>query len=259
MPPRYQTLNRGDALATNRVHVTDPQKWGSQVGTDFWMQASVNGQALASGTANALADGGWTVVTTTPTGATAVANFNSKAVPGTAPGNYAMAAAASRLQSPNVFGDYNHAHAAAIIAGQKALPRLLIADIYATFSVASADEPATQIGFIKAAGSSLLAADAAATFTSKGTGLTFNMTSNAVATTGVKVVDNLPHWFRLVMNLQTQFTYGYIDGVLQGAPAILAAVYPVSFGLGASTTNRIQLTQAHIFYDWSLAKDPQGF
>ena len=252
------SLSRGDQLLLNRVHVNDPVKWGTNIGTDFWFIAGANGNQTASGN-NLLTDGGWTATSVTSTAGSA-ADFGSSSDPGT-PGHMLTNAASDLIQSPAIFGSYDHMHAAAAIAGMKSLPRYLCMDAYAQFSVFSADEVTSNLGFVEDGGSIVVAADIMASFYSKGTGTTFNIQSNAAVVTGLVSADSSWNWFRILMDRQTGYSLCYVDGVYNGTIAVTADEFPVAFGagVGAGGTNRIQLNQVHIFYDWSKPFDPAVF
>lgn len=249
-------LSRGDALALRRVHVNDPLKWASNIGTDYWYIAGVNGGLTASGN-NLITDGGWTA-TALALAAGSAANFGSKAAPGT-PAQVTTDAGADLLQSPSIFGDYAHMHAAAVIAGMQSLPRFLCMDAFARWSVLSADEVTTNLGFVEDAGSIVVAADAAATFYSKGTDTTWNMQANAAVVTGVVANTTSPTWFRILMDRATGYALYYVDGVYNGTTVITTDEFPVAFGAGIGTTNRVQLNQVHIFYEWNKPRDPAVF
>lgn len=248
-------LSRGDYENLRRVHITDPLKWGVEVGTDYWLFAGANGQGTASGQ-NLLTDGGWTLTSIAAHAAGSAADFMTKSDVGT-PSQFTTDAAADLIKSPAVFGDYAHAHAAAVIMGRTSLPTLLILDAYARMSVHSADEATSNLGFVEDGGSIVTAADAMATFYSNSA--TFGIQANASVGVGVTALDTASHWFRIVMNKVTGYSYFSIDGVDQGSLAITADEFPVAFGAGNGTTNRWQLNQAHIFYAWNLPKDPQFF
>ena len=251
-------LSRGDQLALNREHVTDPVKWGTNLGTDFWFQAGANGNQTASGN-NLLTDGGWTATAVDSTAGSA-ADFGSRSDPGT-PGRMATGAASDLLLSPAIFGDYVHMHAAAVIAGMQSVPRYLVADAYAAFSVFSADEVTTNLGFVEDGGSIITAADVQATFYSKGTGATFNMQSNAAVVTGLVSADASYNWFRIILDRTAGYSLFYVNGTYNGTTPITADEFPLSFGagVGAGGTNRIQLSQIHIFYAWDKPRDPAVF
>lgn len=228
-----------------RVNVNDPGMWGVQAGTDFWFQSS--GLIYTAGR-TLITDGGWTVTSVTLVAGSG-ADFISKDDPGV-PNHSLTNAAADLVTSPALFGDYTHGRQAAECYGAKTLPRFLICDFYAAFSVASADEVTTNIGLIEDGGSPVVAADTLVTFYSNSA--TFGMQANAAVVAGTTTVDNAWHNFRLVCDKQTGYAKGYIDGVYQNQIAITADEWPAKFGFGTDTTNRLLVNRAHIWYAWNL-------
>lgn len=246
-------LSRGDLESLRRRHVTNPLYWANEPATDYWIIAAANGMLTASGQ-NLITDGGWTATSLAVADGSA-ADFLSKSDVGT-PGEITTNAAADLLESPAIFGDYAHAHAAAVIMGQRSLPRYLVMDAYARFSVASADELTTNLGFVEDGGSIVVSADIMAAIYSDSAN--WCIQANAVESKSTTLtVDNDYHWFRILMDKATSLSYGYLDGTLINSIAITADEFPVSWGFGNGTTNRIQLNQAHIFYDWRVPPDPQ--
>lgn len=254
---RPLNLGRGDVLALRRVHVTDPLKWSVQVGTDYWMYAAVNGQGTASGQ-NLLTDGGWTTTSIAAYAAGSAADFMSRSDPGT-PGQYTQDAQNDLIESPSIFGSYDHAHAAAVIVGMRSLPRYLVCDAYARFSVVANDEPTTAIGFVEDGGSIVTAADNMACISSNGTSWVIQ-SNGSENLSGAVAVSTSPTWFRILLDQKTSTSYAYANGTLIGSIAITADEFPVSFGAGSGGANNlVQLNQAHIFYAWQVPFDPQGF
>lgn len=249
-------LSRGDALALRRVHVTQGYEWAQKAGTDFWLLAAANGILTAS-TQGLISDGGWTATSLSVADGSG-ADFGSKADPGT-PGEITTNAGADLLKSPAIFGDYAHMHQAAVIAGMNSIPRYLVMDAYARLSTASADESTSNLGFVEAGGSIVTAADIQASFYSKGTGTTFNMNSNATVVTGLVAVDTSYHWFRILMDRFTGNSLYYVDGTYNGLTPITTDVFPVAWGFGNGTTDRWQLNQVHVFYDWTVPFNPAVF
>lgn len=247
-------LSRGDLADLRRVHVTSPHEWGVKAGTDFWILAAGAGLLTASGQ-NLITDGGWTATSLAVADGSA-ADFMSASDKGT-PGEITTNAAADLLESPSIFGDYSHAKQASMIMGEKSLPRYLVMDAHCRFSVASADELTTNIGFFEDGGSIVVSAETMAAIYSNS--VNFCIQANAVEGEGSTAVDNAYHWFRIVMDKQAGYSYGYIDGTLISSVAITADEFPVGWGFGNGTTNRIQLNQAHIFYAWRLPPDPSRF
>lgn len=254
---RPQNLGRGDALELRRVHVTDPLKWAVQAGTDFWILASANGQGTASGQ-NLLTDGGWTATSIAAYADGAAADFMSRSDPGTI-AQYTQNAQNDLLKSPAIFGSYAHAHAAAVIAGMRSLPRYLVCDAYAQFSVVANDEPTTCIGFVEDGGSIVTANDSLGCISSNGTSWVVQA-NGSENLSGAVAISTSPTWFRILMDVKQNLVYAYANGTLIGSIAITADEFPVAFGAGSGGANNlIQLNQAHIFYAWSYPFDPQGF
>ena len=247
-------LSRGDQLALRRVHIVDAGMWGVQYGTDYWLAAS-GLQSTAGRTL--ITDGGWTATSSAPTNGSG-ADLMSKDDVGT-PNHWLMDTGADLLYSPPIFGDYSHAHAAAVIAGQNSLPRYLIADVYAAFTTVSADEDTTAIGFVEDGGSIVVAAEHVAAVTSNGTAGVWNISSNGAVAAGTSVVSTAWSWFRIVMDKAAAVSRLYVNGVFQNSIAVLADEAPYKFGAGKGTTNTILLNQAHIFYAWTLPFDPAVF
>jgi hypothetical protein len=251
MAGRDLHINRDDYEALLRKHVLNPFNWGIEAGTDFWLSATANGMLSAS-TTFLISDAGWTA-TSQALADGAAADFMTASDVGT-PGGFTSNAQNDLLSSPAIFGDYAHAHQAMILLGKKTLPRYLIGDFYARFSVASSNETTTQLGFVEDGGSPAVAADAMAMFVSNGT--TFTIRSGAATGTGVVAIDTAAHRFRIVCDRVADTAYGYVDGVASGSIAIQADEWPVKFGSGSGGANNlIQLTQAHIFYAYKVPQE----
>lgn len=250
-------LSRGDLAELRRVHVTEPNKWSTQVGTDFWIIAGANNQGTA-GAVNLLTDGGWTATSIAAYAAGSAADFMSKDDVGT-PAEYTQDAQNDLLESPAVFGDYAHAHAAAVIMGERSLPRFLIADVYARFSVVANDEPTTCLGFVEDGGAITTANDSLACISSNGTSWVIQ-SNGSENLSGAVAVSTSPTWFRILLDKINSTAYAYANGTLIGSIAITADEFPVSFGAGSGGANNlVQLNQAHIFYAWKVPFDPQAF
>lgn len=228
----------GSALAGNRVHAYEPNMWGTRPATDFWATFATNG-ILTAGNAHELADYGWTttsLIFTTPSGA----DFITSADQGTA-NAITTNAAADLLQSPVIFGDYNHALQAQQFLGY--LPTTLTLEAWAQFTTASANETITGFGFVEDGGSPAVANDALAMIFSDGTN--FGLRSGAASDAGA-AVDNSNHLWKIVVTSAN--VEWFIDGTSQGTIALEADEWPVSFGLTSTTTNRPALSWVHIYY-----------
>jgi hypothetical protein len=251
MAGRDLHINRDDYESLLRQHVRNPYNWGHEVGTDYWMHASANG-GLSASTTFLISDAGWTA-TSLALADGAAADFMTASDVGT-PGGFTQNAQNDLLKSPAIFGDYAHAHAAMTLLQRKTLPRYLIGDFYARFSVVSGNETTTALGFVEDGGSIVTANDAMAVVFSNSA--TFAIRSGAATGTGVVAVDTSPHRFRIVFDRVGALAYLYVDGVASGSVAIQADEWPVAFGAGSGgATNFIQLTQAHIFYAYRIPQE----
>ena len=228
----------------SRHHIYDPLVWERAPGTDFWLFAA-NRVAAAATFPDDLADYGW-VTTSVLFTAGVGADFISSADVGT-PRTLGTNAASDILQSPVIFGDYPHARMAQTFLGY--LPTKLIAEFYAYFDVASANETATAIGFVEDEGSPITAAGADALAMVYSDGTNFKLESGAGASAAGAAVDNAAHLWKIVVDA-TNCTCT-MDGGNSISVATETDQFPVSFGLGtvAAGTNRIQLSWLHIYYE----------
>lgn len=232
-----------------RVHIVDPAMWGVQAGTDFWLYNS--GTQLTAGR-TLITDGGWTATSLSLTAGTG-ADFNSFDDQGT-PGHWTTNAGADLLQSPALFGDYAHAYQAAQIYGAKTLPRYLVMDAIAAFDTFSANELTTNLGFVAAGGSIVTSANTNGTIHVGAANYCMNVAAASVV--GTTVADAGYHVFRVVLEKSRAAAgtvgnaYFYVDNVYQNTQVFTQDAFPVSFGMGDGTTNRIQLVSAHIWYSW---------
>lgn len=234
-----------------RKHVRNPYNWGHEVGTDFWLHANANG-SLGASTTFLISDAGWTA-TSLAVASGSGADFMVSSDVGT-PGQYTQNAQNDLLKSPAIFGDYAHARQAMLLLGKKTLPRYLIMDAYATFSVVANAETTTALGFVEDGGSIVTADDAMAVVVSDGT--SFDIRSGAATGTGVVAVDTSPHRFRIVCDKSNALAYLYVDGVASGSVAIQSDEWPVAFGAGSGGANNlVQLHQAHIFYAYKVPQE----
>ena len=234
--------------AQRRKHVLSPLDWADSVGTDYWF---VPGPSMTGATTFLLSSRGWTTTSMVLT-AGAGADFISAADKGT-PRTALTNATGDILRSEAIFGDYNHARIAQIIMGEAILPRFLICDMFAAFTVATANETNSSMGLFEDDATISTADDALAAIYSDGTN--FGLRSGADSDAGA-VVDNAYHWWRIQIDRSisavTDGVAWYMDGALQGTIDREADEWPVYWGLHTLTTNRISLASAHIYYAWDL-------
>src|SRR3990167_6459383 len=172
-----------------RKHVRSPLDWGDMVGTDYWF---VPGSSMTGATTFLFSSRGWTTTSMALTGGSG-AVFISAADKGT-PRTALTNASGDILQRPALFGHYTHARIAQIIMGEAILPRFLICDMFAAFTVATANETNSSMGFFEDDGTISTADDALAAIYSDGTN--FGLRSGADSDAGA-LVDNDYHWWRI--------------------------------------------------------------
>lgn len=231
-------LTRG---APQRLHVTDPRKWATSPGTDFWFVPGPEvTTAEVSGTL--LSDFGWTTTSLVETAGSG-GDFLASADVGTPP-HLLTNAASDLLQSPSIFGDYIHGQQAAEFLGYS--PTQLIVDFYAAMTVHSANETATGWGLVEAGGTAGTDADAMAWIFTDGS----NFTLRSAADSDAGAADDAAwHRFRIVVSQgTTDAVEWFIDGTSQGTMDLQEDLWPCSFGMFASTTNRPGLAWVHIYY-----------
>lgn len=224
--------------AFNRIHVP-PRLWGTAPGTDFWLIPS--GEITTAGaTGDLLSDNGWVTTSLVETAGSA-ADFLSSADTGV-PTHLLTNASGDLLQSPSVFGTYDHGQVAAAILGYS--PTTLNVEFWGAMTVHTADEANSGFGWVEAGGSPANTADAMAMINTDGTN--FRISSGAASDLGA-ADDALWHQFKIVSTFGGTHEW-FIDGTSQGTLAIQADLYPVSFGFHALTTNRPALGSVHIWY-----------
>ena len=255
MAGRSMTLNRADFAHLARVHVNKGADWGSNMGTDYWLTFNSGQDILAAAstaTTEELAEAGWTATSLVNTAGSG-ADFISSSDGGT-PGHALTDASGDLLNSPAIFGNYAHAHAAMRMMGRSVLPHLLIADFWGAMTVHSADEPRSGWGFIEDGGSAATEADQLAFISSDGTN--FQIGANAGTPINLTTDDANWHRFTIVLDRRTSLVSCAIDGTFYLTPSssttlsITADEFPAKFGFHALTTNRPALGLTHIYYEW---------
>ena len=229
MVQQFTGLGQGFRVG-NRIHTSN---WHDPA-TDFWMTAAGTAGFLSASTAvGALAAVGWTATAMTFTN-TATGDFLSSA--DHTPAIYISDATADVLLSPRIFGSYSHALMVSKFLGY--FPTKLCAEWYGAFTVASANEAATFIGFDSGA---LVAA-----VYSNATNFLLSNAAQSATDAGI-AVDNAYHLWKIVKDATND--EWFVDGASQGTVAVSTDLYPVAFGLRTSTTNRIALNFAHVWYE----------
>lgn len=274
--PSGNTSQKNFYLPTTRVHITKGAEWGHSAGTDYWLNMNPGFDifaAAATGTGDELAENGWTstsLVNTAGAGAdfrgstfTPVASaggkFGNRGINGTfvdmtAPNHVLTNATGDLLASPAIFGDAAHMWQAARLAGMSKLPDLLIAEWFGAFTVASADETQSAVGFFEDGATVSVEADQYAVVRSNG--VNFLLQGNAsTMVTGPVIATTWGLW-KIVLQFNGTTgpnVYAYFNGSIFSTTAGVGAQdeFPLKFGLHSLTTNRSAMGLLHIFYDWT--------
>ncbi len=270
---------KSDYLPIARKHVLRGSEWGYMAGSDYWLNLNSVidlGQADSDtdpGNQNGLAAHGWTatsLVNTAGSGSDFMGgDFTAAAATGPAaglasapagtfadagtPNHFLTNASGDLLGSPAIFGDAVHARQAALLCGKRDMPRFLIAEFWAAFTVASADEVTSAIGFFEDGATISTEADQYAVIYSNGTN--FKLNGNAANMATGPVIATTWHLWKIVLQRNAAAVpsvYAYRDGTIFSTTAGAGAAdeFPLKFGFHALTTNRIGLGAVHIFYDW---------
>lgn len=224
--------------AGNRIHV-GPHEWLTcQYATDYWLAPTGAGDLVAaSGATNisGLDSYGWTT-TSLAVVAAVTGDFLSSAddVAGLIRGD----AASDLIASPGIFGNGTHQLLVSKTLGF--LPDKLIAEWTGAFTVASANEATTYMGFHNGAAITMAIISDSSTF----------LLSNGVSTDAGAAVDNAVHTWKIEISKAAGTATWYIDGTSQGTLAITQDVWPAAFICAAGTTNRWTLAgYLHIYYE----------
>ena len=230
-----------------RAHVSTPEWWNRAAGTDYWAFFGLESTIAAAGSSALLSDAGWTTTSLAETAGTG-ADFLATGDRAN-PAHILTNAGSDLLQSPPVFGDYGHAQMAASILGYQ--PTRLVCEFYGAMTVHSADESTlTGWGLVEAGGAAGTANDRMAWVSTDGT----NFLCSSAADSDLGATDDANwHVFRVELSnavaAGTDMSTWYIDGTSQGTLDLQTDLFPVSFGMFASTTNRPALAWIHIWYE----------
>ena|SRR3990167_505554 len=234
-------------VAHNLRHHVPAHLWQSEAGTDFWLIVRNADPITASGATNlsGLDSFGWTTTTLSLTAGTG-GDFLSSATVGT-PTGISLGADTDLLQSPFIFGDYSNGLLAGKILGH--YPTRLSVEVFAAFPTATANETRTGFGLVEAGGTAGTDNDAMAWIHDNGTNFVLRSAADSDAG-AADLNDGLYRLFKIVVSVgTTDKIEWFIDGTSQGTMDNQAALWPCSFGAYASTTNRIALAWAHIWYE----------
>ena len=258
-------------LPLARQHVLQGRDWAYKAATDYWLDwnSAVDILAAASATDptafSYLPEHGWTatsMVNTAGAGSDFFGGVFTSGVDDPTHGSFADAASPNHaltnatgdlLLSPAIFGDGFHRWQAARMLGRPTLPRFLIAEFAAAFTVASANEVTSAIGFFEDGATASVEADQYAVIYSDATN--FRLAGNAAAmATGPAIATTWGTW-KIVLEFNGNTgpnCYAYRNGVIFSRTAGVGAQdeTPLKFGLHSLTTNRIGLGPLHVYYDY---------
>jgi hypothetical protein len=224
--------------AGGRIHVTRPSLWTRNPGTDFWYAERAAGVAADE----LITDYGWTTTALSYTVGSA-ADLLTSADVGT-PTSTDFGAAADLLLSPSIFGDYVHSQMAADILGYS--PTTLNLEAYAAFTTSSAAETISGFGF--STGSGLTATNHVAHIYSDATNFAIRGTDGSGALTDVGALLAATYKkFKIVATAGGTVEW-FIDGTSQGTITLKTDLFPTAFSASVTTTNRLSLSWAHIWY-----------
>jgi hypothetical protein len=258
-------------LPLARQHVRRGRDWGAMAGTDYWLNHQPTDDIYGAESATDPSEAfvlpvfGW-IATSMANTAGAGADFGGGVfTPGVddpthgsfadpaSPNHVLTNASGDLLGSPAIFGDAYHMWQAAKMLGKRTLPRFLIAEFAAAFTVASADEVTSAIGFFEDDATISTEADQYAVIYSDG--VNFKLAGNAAAmATGPLIATTWALW-KIVLEFKGATgpsCYAYRNGVIFSRTAGVGVQdeFPLRFGLHSLTTNRQGLGPLHIYYDY---------
>ena len=240
------TISRADYMFLMRKPVRSPERWSLEAGTDFWLMGGVNG-LLTSGNAQELADYGWVTTALSQAGGSG-ADLLSPADVGV-PSLLITDAVNDLLQSPAIFGDYAHARMAQALCGMRSLPRLLVAEMYGSFSPFNQVDAQGGFGFQEDTATTGVATDQLAWIGSDGTRFFCGSGDSLMGLGGGPLADGNPHLFRIELNRIESLTKWSVDGVPGNPIPLENDEFPCKFAMYGGA-NFPRLAWAHVYYDW---------
>lgn len=222
--------------------INDPRWWATSAGYEFWINfGHLDMVIVMAATNDGLSGYGWTGAVAANAAITegSAGDFLSSA--DVDPTRLVIGSTNTALQSPRIFGSYDHALIASRFLGY--MPTKLSMECYARFSVASANETTSFIGLHTPAGSDIAAAGGGGGIVSNGTN--FLLVSDAGSDAGA-AIDTAWHLWRIEWKAAT--VEWFIDGVSQGTITTEADIWPLSWAVRSGTTNRPQVSWARLFY-----------
>lgn len=222
----------------NRIHVNRAAHWTRSAGTDWWYREQEAGTAAD----DLITNYGWTTTALSYTVGSAADLLTTADV---GPTVTVFDAANDLLLSPLLFGEYAHGAMAGSLLGYS--PSKLCLEAFANFGTATANETTTGFGF--STGTGLTATNHVAFIHSNSANFAIRGTdgTGALTDTGA-AVDNSYHLWKITMTAGGSVEW-FIDTVSQGTITLKTDMYPTGFSANATTTNRINLAWAHVWYE----------
>ena len=235
------------ALQQRRVHV-GPHDLDNGAATDYWWNfTGTTNQTAAAAATNPAGLSGW-LHTTTSLVQTAGTAGDLDSYADHTPSHILTDAASDAFVTPRIFGGADQFDRVADVLGYR--PTILRCDVYAAFTVNTANEATSFFGFCAPAVTDITAAGGAAGIHSDGTN--FKLSSDNGTDAGA-AKDNLWRKWRIDLGPTTTTTW-YMDatpsGTLtsQGTITTETDIFPVSWKMIVSTTNRIGISWIHVSY-----------
>lgn len=241
MPSSNALKERFPSIRRKSGVVTDPLRWASTPGYEFWVVFGHVDIITAMGNANSGIDGhGWQTQAAQTHAEGSAGDFLSSTdidtsylIPGTG--------AFGSITSPVIFGSYVHALQAARFLGQ--LPTKLSLEAFARFSTASANETTTYFGL--APKTSTDSAVSMGAIRSGGTASTFFLQDSGGNDAGANI-DTAWHKWKITYGLSTM--EWFIDDVSQGTRTMITDGWPAAF-VAHNATNVLHIAWARVYYE----------
>lgn len=263
-------------LPLSRVHVTAGARWAHEVGTDYWFNPSSGLDqfaAASTATGDELAENGWIATSLVNTAGGAGDFMGGGLTPslGAGPKGFQTPVPSDMgtpqhgltdltgdlLGSPSIFGDYAHAYAAMRLAGKSVMPRYLIMEALAAFTVTSTGSVQSALGFFNAAGTISTEADQFAVIYTDNTdfflaGAAAKMATGPTIASLTAATWNL--WKIVIEYAGTAVPkcYAYVNNTIFSATAGSGVQdkFPLRWGFHSLTNDRIGVGLTRVYYDW---------
>ena len=222
--------------------VNDPAQWASSAGYEFWIVFGHLDLMTVMGATNVgLSGAGWTGAIAANASITEGSTGDFLSSADIDPTRIVIGSTNMLLSSPRIFGSYDHGLMARRFLGY--LPTKLCCEFYARFSVASANEATSYIGFGSPSLANVSSAGGAGGVTSNGTN--FLLISDLGSDPGA-AIDTAWHLWRIEVGPTN--TEWFIDDVSQGTITTETDIWPTCFNIVSGVTNRPQLAWARVYY-----------